>query len=157
MMPVPKNINKLEFTVKRDKSGFTKTFYPRYYLTTGNGRSILAAESMNAVGSAHYEITMNFEDTVKKIYLGKLRSSVPKDEFDLFGPGESPSKKLRPEEIRNQFASILYVRFYQFIGTVLQGWEYSSEDEYIDTKSKEGRNSSTMEANDQRRTLDPRI
>lgn len=118
--PLPRDIQRLECTIERNKKG-TKRLYPCYRLLVGNDNSfILAAQKMNAFGSAHYVITLNLEEinSMKRFnnlgkktggYLGKLRSNAQGTEYSLFGPGENPDKKLSAEETRGQFAGVLYV------------------------------------------------
>lgn len=63
------------------------------------------------MGSVHYVMSMDAANITKqsKSYLGKLRAGASGAKYNLFGPGESPSKKLSPEMTRNQFGAVCYV------------------------------------------------
>jgi len=44
-------------------------------------------------------------------YIGKLRSDNQGTEYNLFGPGENPDKKVAEDLTRNQYAAICYVNY----------------------------------------------
>jgi len=72
---------------------------------------LLSAKKMNTVGSDHYNITLDYADTTRTSpsYLGKLRSSKAKNEFNLFSTGENPTRGSSSEAIRNQLGAVYYV------------------------------------------------
>ena len=90
----------------------SKRFYPRYDLVLASNHAfILSSQKINIIGSAHYVIGMNSLNLTKKSkgYLGKVRTDTSGTEYNVFGPGESPNKKLSPDKTRDQFAAIYYV------------------------------------------------
>lgn len=137
--PLPRNIQKLECTIRRDKSSLAKKMYPRYHLmTTGGEDFLLAAQRVNLVGSAHYVITLR-PGEIRRVaagFLGKVRSNDSGLEYNLFGTGENPSKGLSPEQTRNQYAGVYYVRLVLTIGA--NPWEQqdTSEDARVDTEDR---------------------
>jgi len=66
---------------------------------------------MNAVGSAHYVITLNECEIKRKSsgFLGKMRSNAQETEYNLFGAGENPNKGLPSDQTRCQYGAIYYV------------------------------------------------
>lgn len=84
-----------------------------------NERFIMISEKEQVLRSAYYLITMDKTKMTRKSlgYVGKLRSNLSGDEFNLFGEGENPETKLKPEFIRTQQAAIIYdnATFYSII------------------------------------------
>ena len=70
----------------------------------------MVSEKQQILKSAYYLISMDTKKLNRKSlgYIGKLRSNFSNTEFNLFGEGENPNKKLKPEYIRKQHAGILY-------------------------------------------------
>eukprot|EP00826_Nyctotherus_ovalis_P026221 TRINITY_DN2049_c0_g2_i1.p5 TRINITY_DN2049_c0_g2~~TRINITY_DN2049_c0_g2_i1.p5 ORF type:complete len:128 (+),score=36.85 TRINITY_DN2049_c0_g2_i1:878-1261(+) len=105
-------MDKLECTITRNKSGFTKKIYPVYTLThSQSGKFLLAAQKMNMLRSAHYLITMDSANRNKHSpgYVGKLRSDNSGVEYNLFDTGENPRSVKELERVRNQLAAVYYV------------------------------------------------
>ena len=110
---MPKCVQKLECSIQRDKSGFSKKMYPKYNLVLSNNQKfLLSSQKMNMLGSAHYIITLEQVDMTKKApgYLGKVRSDSTGTEYSIFGPGENPTAGYPPERVRNQLGAVYYVR-----------------------------------------------
>ncbi len=96
----------------RNKSGFSKKFYPRYELyVSGTHRFIMAAQKMQIMRSAHYSITVDPKVMDKKApgYLGKLRSNLMGTEFNMFSQGENPASGVPQEQVRAQHGAVVYV------------------------------------------------
>lgn len=109
---MPKFIDHLKFIIRRDRSGLTGKLYPRYDLTLeSNSMFIVASQKMNTFGSAHYIITLEWDNMNKDApgYVGKVRSGTLADEYNLYGTGDNPSTKHPPQMIRDQYAGIYYV------------------------------------------------
>ena len=107
-------MNKLECTIIRDKSGFTKKIYPVYKLThCQSNKFLLSSQKMNMVRSAHYVISMDETNITKTSpgYLGKIRSDNSGIEYNLYDKGENPASVKIPEQVRDQYAGIFYVIF----------------------------------------------
>lgn len=111
---MPKFVKKLEFVVRRDRNGISKRVYPRFDLTlASNSMFILASQKMNMVGTAHYNITTEWENMDKETpgYLGKLRADIAGVEYNLYGVGQNPSSKLPDQMIREQFGAVYFVKY----------------------------------------------
>eukprot|EP00826_Nyctotherus_ovalis_P056563 TRINITY_DN7664_c0_g1_i8.p2 TRINITY_DN7664_c0_g1~~TRINITY_DN7664_c0_g1_i8.p2 ORF type:complete len:121 (-),score=33.55 TRINITY_DN7664_c0_g1_i8:567-929(-) len=113
LKPLPRFIKKLEFVVRRDRAGLSKKMYPRYDLTlASNSMFILAAQKMNMVGTAHYNITTEWDNMDKSTpgYLGKVRADIAGLEYNIFGVGENPSTGYPEQMIREQLGAVYYVK-----------------------------------------------
>jgi tubby-related protein 1 len=99
-------------SILRDKSGFSKKFYPKYDMFLSNTPThLISGQKMQLMRSAHYVISLEREDMRKEAagYLGKVRSNLVGTEFNFFDKGENPSTGLAPERVRNQLGAVLYV------------------------------------------------
>jgi len=100
--PIPKNLNTLQFYIRRDRVGFTKKHYPCYelYLTEGDV-FVMLGKRMNLKAPLKYLITLENEliDKLSPGYLGKLKSNETGNEYELLVKDNSESI---------QFASVLH-------------------------------------------------
>ena len=99
--------------VRRDKDGLSKKVYPRFDLMlASNSMFILASQKMNAIGTAHYNITTEWDNMDKETpgYLGKLRADLAGVEYNLFGVGQNPSRHLPEQMLREQLGAVYYVK-----------------------------------------------
>lgn len=81
---------------------------------SANKQFIMTAQKMQVMRSAYYLITLEQEQMSKSSLgcLGKLRSNLAGNEFNIFDKGENPEAKCSLEQIRNQLGSIIFVIFY---------------------------------------------
>ena len=82
-------------------------------MLSSNQRYLIGGQKMNALGSAHYTVTLEAEDMTKKApgYLGKIRSDSSGTEYSLFDHGENPGAGFVIERVRNQYAGVYYVAY----------------------------------------------
>ena len=66
----------------------------------------MLGEKKNLINTTYYAITTDWNSTEKTSpgYLGKLRSNLFRNEFNVFGAGENPNAKVPLESIRLQHA-----------------------------------------------------
>lgn len=86
--------------------------YPHFELSTSKkNHYILSAQKKNVVGTAHYIITMGKDEKKRSCsgFLGKIRSNNSGDEYNIYGPGENPDKKLTKDKTRSQLGAVYYV------------------------------------------------
>ncbi len=109
---MPQSLKAVRCYIKRDKSGFSKKFYPKYllYLSDSN-HFVMAGQKMQIIRSAYYGVTMDQAKVDKKTpgYLGKVRSNLVGTEYSIFDQGESPDKGIPPEQVRCQHGAVIYV------------------------------------------------
>jgi len=102
----------LQCSIRRDKAGFSKKFYPKYDLfLSSNEHFIMAGQKMQIMRSAYYLVCLDGQNMSKSVpgYLGKLRSNLVGTEFNMFGEGENPDTHLPPQKIRDQHGAVFYV------------------------------------------------
>lgn len=103
-----------QLTVVRNKSGFTKKFFPIFnvYFSENMNISILNAKKKSGNKTSNYIISLSDSDFDRKSpnCVGKLRSNFVGTEFMLFDTGENPKKKklVDPDSFRRQ---LLYIRY----------------------------------------------
>eukprot|EP00826_Nyctotherus_ovalis_P009165 TRINITY_DN1240_c0_g1_i18.p1 TRINITY_DN1240_c0_g1~~TRINITY_DN1240_c0_g1_i18.p1 ORF type:complete len:387 (+),score=65.88 TRINITY_DN1240_c0_g1_i18:107-1267(+) len=110
LSPIPKEGGTVRFVITRNCVGLTKKLYTKYELYTFNSNKfVMAAEKKQILGSAYYGISLEGSgDRGSKGYIGKLRSNLGANEFNLFGEGANPKSGLRAGQVRTQHASIIY-------------------------------------------------
>lgn len=99
--------------IRKDTEGFSKRSYPSYELhLTRDNRFIMLGRKMKIKPPITYLITMNQQRINKEEpeYLGKLKSNTTATEFNAYGKGKAPDSASSMQEIRNQYASIVYSR-----------------------------------------------
>ena len=112
--PIPKGIQMIECNIIRDKTGLKHKIYPRYELIYSTAKEfILASQKMNALTSAHYNITMDRTSMKKESpgYLGKLRAYKSGTEYNIYSDGDNPKDTQIPECVRDKLGSIEYVNY----------------------------------------------
>ena len=103
-----------QLTIVRNKSGFTRKFFPIFnvFFSENMNISILNAKKKSGNKTSNYIISLSDKDFDRKSEncVGKLRSNFVGTEFMLFDDGENPkkSKTIDPEKFRKQ---LLYVRY----------------------------------------------
>ena len=110
--PLPEGMRPLLCSIIRDKSGFSKKFYPKYDMFLSNSAiHLISGQKMQIMRSAHYIVSLERETMKKEApgYLGKVRSNLLGTEFNFFDKGENPTTGLPPERVRNQLGAVLYV------------------------------------------------
>lgn len=109
--PLPQNLGRVRLCVMKNNTGLVKKFYPEYKLyLRDNDRFLMAGKKMQLMRSAYYLISTEVQVTNRKTAgcLGKLRSNFQGTEFDLFGIGENPKKRVPFDQVRAQHAAVIY-------------------------------------------------
>ena len=109
---MPSDAGVVQCLVRRDKSGFSKKFYPKYdLLLESNERFLLAGQKMQLMRSAYYSLSLERDRMGKDApgFIGKLRSNFSGTEYSIFGPGRNPDTRPPPSELRSQHGAVLYV------------------------------------------------
>ena len=108
--PIPASLNRLNFNIKRDKSGITKRIFTHYLLSlASNNKFIMMGKKMQIMRSANYLISMERDCSDKRTagYLGCLKSNLLGGDYDAYDE-ETINPSAPSETIKNQSASIIY-------------------------------------------------
>lgn len=91
--------------------GFDK-FFPKYIMNIyNNNKFILAAKKIFNSTSSKYEFSID-KDFKERYIVGRMNSNFVGTIFNLYDEGKEPNDVEYIEEIRQQLASITYVKLY---------------------------------------------
>jgi tubby-related protein 1 len=110
MSPCPKGY-RIECTIKRDRSGISNKFYPKYHCYISNGPQYLMSAKKRANNkTSNYLVSYNKNEVKKNspYCLGKVRSNFLGTEFNIYDHGLNPNKSRDIEKLRANLGVVLY-------------------------------------------------